>query len=65
MYVDKIAIGFMADILYIKGIIFWEEYEAIMDAKSPSDLETIVDKLLRGDFNVLKRGESYLNYKQG
>jgi hypothetical protein len=64
MYVDKLAIGFIADILYIKGIIFWEEYDAIMNATSPSDLEVIVEKLLRGDFNVLKRGETYLNYQQ-
>lgn len=54
---DKVAIGFLADVLYVKEILHFEEYEAIMNAKSPSDLEVIVDKLLRGEYSAYRKGE--------
>lgn len=57
---SKLAIGFMADILYIKGIICYEEYEAVLEAKSPTDLDMIVDKMLRGEFNGYRKGEGYI-----
>lgn len=63
---DKISIGFMADVLYIKGIICFEEFEAIQDAKSPIDMNTIVERMLlegkEGGFNGKRKGESYIGY---
>lgn len=62
---DKLVLGFMADVLYLKGIISYEEFEAIMDATKPSDLECIVEKLIRGEFHAYKKGESYITYGLG
>lgn len=58
----KLAIGFMAEVLYIKGHICFEEYEDILDVTSPGDLDTIVEKMLSEQYNVYKRGESYVGY---
>lgn len=57
---DKLVLGFMADVLYLKGIICFEEFEDIMNVKHPSDLQDIVDRLLRGKYNAYKRGEGYV-----
>lgn len=57
---DKLALGFLADILYIKGIICFEEYEAIQEVTHPSDLNDIVEKMLRGEFNAKRQGEGYI-----
>lgn len=59
---DKIVLKFLADVLYIKEKLTLEEYEAIMDAKTPFDLDNIVDRMLRDDFTVLLRGETYGRY---
>ncbi len=56
---DKLLLGFLADILYINGVICFEEFEAIGEIKSPSDLDKFVDRMLRSDFNVYRRGEGY------
>lgn len=55
----KLAIGLFADILYIKGILCYEELEAIQDIKNAEDVGAFIERLLRGDFNVYKRGEVY------
>lgn len=57
---DKVLAKFLADILYIKGIICFEEFEDIMESKTFHDLDNIVEKLLRSEYNVYKRGETYL-----
>jgi hypothetical protein len=57
---DKLAIGFLADILYIKGIICYEEYEDVMNAEKAGDLDVIVNKMLTDQYNVLRRGEAYV-----
>ena len=59
---DKIVLKFLADVLYVKEKLSLEEYEAIMDAKTPADLDNIVDRMLRDDFTVLLRGETYGRY---
>lgn len=56
---DKLLIALFADILYIKGIICYDEFEALMDLKDPSDLDDFTEKLLRGEFNVYRKGEHY------
>lgn len=55
----KSVVGFLADVLYVKGLICYDEFEAIMDAKDDRDLGEIVERMLRGDFNAYKKGESY------
>jgi hypothetical protein len=59
---DKLVLKFFADVLYYKKIICHAELEAILDAKHPSDLDTITDRIMRGEFNVYKKGETYLGY---
>lgn len=57
---NKLAIGFIADVLYIKGVICYEEFEDIQNAKHPSDLQDIVEKMLRSEYNLHMRGEGYV-----
>ena len=59
---DKLVLGFLADVLYIKGVICLEEFEAINDVTNPQDLDVIVEKMLRSEYNVYKRGEAYVGY---
>lgn len=59
---DKVLLKFFADVLYLKEQLCSEELEDIYDAKSPSDLDDIFEKMMRGEYNVYKRGESYANY---
>lgn len=57
---DKASIGFLTDVLYIKGFICWEEYEDIMGARNVVDLERITEKMLREEYSPYKRGEGYV-----
>ena len=50
---DKITIKFFADLLYIKGTICFDEFNAIMKASSMEDLGVIVEKMLCEEYNVL------------
>lgn len=59
---DKLTLGFIADVLYLKGIICFEELDAIMNATNPTDLEVIFEKMFRGEFNVYRKGEPYTEY---
>lgn len=56
----KVLISLFADIMYEKGMLCYEEMEALLDIKSVEDTYAFSEKLLRGDFNVYKRGEIYL-----
>jgi hypothetical protein len=57
---DKCAIGFLADVLYIKGVICFEEFEDMQNVVHPSDLQDIVEKMLRSEYNGYRRGEGYV-----
>lgn len=59
---DKTALGFLADVLYIKGLIYFDEFEAIMEASTPQDLGEIVEKMLRGEYTGHRKGEPYVDY---
>lgn len=61
---DKLAIGLFADVLYIKELINFEEYEAIMEIETAEDVQTFVDKLLGGEFRGYKKGETYALYRK-
>lgn len=58
----KLVIGFLADVLYIKGIICFEEYDDIMNVTGATGLDVIVEKMLCDQYNVYKRGEAYVGY---
>jgi hypothetical protein len=60
---EKLTLGFLADVLYLKGVILYEEFEAIQSVKTANDLETIVERMLTDDFNQFKRGEHRLGAK--
>jgi hypothetical protein len=55
----KSVVGFLADVLYLKGFICYDEFEDIMNAHNDVDLGVIVEKMLRSEYNVYKKGESY------
>lgn len=58
LILDKVTLKFIADVLYIKGILCSDELEDIMDAATIEDLDHIVDKMLDDEY-LLKRGETY------
>jgi len=51
----KLALGLIADILYMKGILCYEELDAIYNVKDAEDIDKVSDKIIRGDFNVYKQ----------
>lgn len=55
----RVVIQLFADVLYIKGVICLEEFEAMLDIRNSNDAEDFTEKLLCGEFNVYKRGEHY------
>jgi hypothetical protein len=61
---DKTVLGFLADVLYIKGMLCYDEYETIQDVRDERELGVVVERMLRGEFNGYKKGETY-GYKQG
>ena len=59
---DKLVLKFFADALYLKGLLCYEELEAIYDIRSPQDLEEVFEKMIRGEFNAYRKGEPYTEY---
>lgn len=59
---DKVVLKFLADILYIKGIICFEEFDDVMNSKDFTDLDNITEKMIRGEYNVYRKGEGYVRY---
>jgi hypothetical protein len=56
---DKTTLGFIADVLYLKGIICYDELEAVQEVTNEVELGDVFERMIRGDFNVYKKGESY------
>lgn len=54
---DKIVLKFIADLLYVKGMLYFEEFDAIMNVKSPSDLDDIIDNMMREVYSPYKKGD--------
>lgn len=48
---------FFSDLLYIKGILCFDEYDAIMESCTPTDLDNVFEGIMRGTFNNYRRGE--------
>lgn len=57
---NRVVLKFIADILYIKRLISSEVLEDIYNAKDFSDLDKIIDNMLRGDYSAYKRGAEHL-----
>lgn len=57
--VDKVLLKFFTDVLYLKGILHSDELDDIYDAATPSDLDTIFEKMFKGEYNGYKKGETY------
>ena len=56
---DKLLLKFLADVLYLKEVICFEEYEGIMDVKVYEDLDDVFEKMMKEEYNAYKRGEVY------
>jgi hypothetical protein len=52
---DKILLKFIADVLYLKGVICYDELDDIMNASIPSDLDVIFEKMMREEYNAYRR----------
>ena len=58
----RIAIKFFADVLYVKGFMYFSEYEAILDASSPLELDDIVERMLNDGFSPYMQGECSIEH---
>lgn len=54
---DKITIKFFADLMYIKGIICFDEYEDIMSCCTEGCLDKVIEKMLKDEYNPYLRGD--------
>ena len=54
---DKVTIKFFADVLYIKGVLCYEEYNDILESSCTNCLDIIVEKMLRDNYNPYTRGD--------
>lgn len=59
---DKVILKFFADVMYIKGLLCYEELTDVMEVKTISDLDMIVEKMLGGEYNAHRRGEGVIRY---
>ena len=57
-YVDnKVLLKFISDLLYLKGLICFEEYEDIMSMSCCSDCDVVIEKIFKEEYNVYRRGD--------
>lgn len=54
---DKLLVKFLADVLYLKEVICFEEYEGIMDIRNYSDMDEVFEKMMKEEYNAYRRGE--------
>lgn len=52
---DKLTLGFLVDVLYLKGVICIEELEAVYECRNAVDLENVFNKMVKEEYNVYKR----------
>ena len=55
---DKVVLKFLADVLYIKGILSFDEFEDVMAVSSMSDLDVIVERMLCSEYNSYKSAKN-------
>ena len=56
---DKVLLKFIADVLYVKGYIYYSEFEAMMGVRNADDLDRIIEGMLNDEFKGYKKGEGY------
>lgn len=56
---DKVIVQLFADILYVKGILCYDEIDHLLDMSTVGDVENFTDKMFGGVFSAYKRGEAY------
>ena len=54
---DKVVLKFFTDVLYLKGILCFEEYDGIMDCSCYKDLDNVFEKMMREEYNNYRRGD--------
>ena len=54
---DKIVLKFFSDVLYLKGVLCFEELDAIMDCSTHDDLDVVFEKMMKEEFNNYRRGD--------
>ena len=54
---DKILLKFIADVLYLKEVICFDEYEGIMEVQKYEDLDIVFEKMMKEEYNAYRRGE--------
>lgn len=52
-----VVLKFLADLLYIKRIICYEEYDDILSSACCDDLDFIIEKLMKEGYNTRVTGE--------
>lgn len=52
---DKILLKFFSDVLYLKGVICYDELDDIMNVCIPSDLDVIFEKMMKEEYDAYRR----------
>lgn len=54
---DKVILKFFTDVMYLKGILCYEELDAIMDCANHNDLDCVFESMMKEEYNNYKRGD--------
>jgi len=61
---DKVLLKFFADVLYLKGLLYEEELEDILNVCTFSDLDNICEKMFNEEYSPYRKpGENYVQIK--
>ena len=52
---DKVLLKFFSDVLFLKGVICYDELDDIMNVCVPSDLDKIFEKMMKEEYDVYRR----------
>ena len=61
---DKTVLKFFADVMYLKGILCYDEYDAIMSCCDGDDLEDVFENMLTDQYNIFRRGELEYEFRK-
>ena len=60
---DKVLLKFFADVMYLKNVICFEEFDEIMECCNADDLDCVFEGMMRGKYNAYKRGDIKYEFK--
>lgn len=63
--VDKGILKFICDVLYLKEIIYIEEYDDIMDCSTCEDLDDVFENMMLDMYRDYGRGDMQWELKDG